>query len=315
MQSLACINSLYRLAHNCAQVDFHHKAFSIIQQAIEFDSAGWGESSEGINKIIDTQNETSKNLIRLLDDYNRLSFSSQITNNREDNTIYMVNLNLDCDDPGCCPELNTWGRTHKIRNVLHTISYDENRFQAYTVTLWRSNPNSGFTDCDLRRNKIIVPHLVESFRLCRRLNFQMQLKVPKRISHAHAICTQQGCLLDIDEIFIDILKTDYPRWDGKYLPDEFIGAFNDNSHYMLKKYFYHWNAVDDKLLICAMLPDRVRVLSNRELQVAYSYSRGRPYKVIAKHLAIAPVTVRNHISNIYRKLDINNKTMLMQLFE
>jgi len=49
-------------------------------------------------------------------------------------------------------------------------------------------------------------------------------------------------------------------------------------------------------------------LTNREMEVLASLSRGRSNKEIAKDLGISEKTVRNHASNIYRKLHIFDRT-------
>ena len=54
-------------------------------------------------------------------------------------------------------------------------------------------------------------------------------------------------------------------------------------------------------------------LSQRQRVVAQYYAHGLNYKAIAEHLHIAPVTVRNHIASIYRKLKIHDKAELATL--
>ena len=52
-------------------------------------------------------------------------------------------------------------------------------------------------------------------------------------------------------------------------------------------------------------------ISSRELQVARAYTRGKTYREIAEELHIAPATVRTHINNIYRKLEVSSKIELL----
>lgn len=54
-------------------------------------------------------------------------------------------------------------------------------------------------------------------------------------------------------------------------------------------------------------------LSPRERSVAQHYANGLSHKAIAEQLSIAPVTVRNHIASIYRKLSVSNKAELANL--
>ena len=51
-------------------------------------------------------------------------------------------------------------------------------------------------------------------------------------------------------------------------------------------------------------------LSPRELQVAQSASTGLGDKEIARQLGISPATVRTHLDNAFKKLGINNRSVL-----
>ncbi len=48
-------------------------------------------------------------------------------------------------------------------------------------------------------------------------------------------------------------------------------------------------------------------LTKRETEVLEQISQGLEYREIATNLFISPATVRKHIENIYRKLQVNNK--------
>ncbi len=48
-------------------------------------------------------------------------------------------------------------------------------------------------------------------------------------------------------------------------------------------------------------------LSKRETEVLEQLSKGLNYQQIAENLFISPSTVRKHIENIYKKLNVHNK--------
>ena len=58
---------------------------------------------------------------------------------------------------------------------------------------------------------------------------------------------------------------------------------------------------------------RLSSLSSREREIAMIYAKGQTSKEIADELCISPTTVRNHVATIYRKLEISNKTELVNL--
>lgn len=54
-------------------------------------------------------------------------------------------------------------------------------------------------------------------------------------------------------------------------------------------------------------------LSNREMEILEQIAQGKNYQEIATALFISPKTVRKHIENIYRKLQVHNKVEAVQL--
>ncbi|MCA0044933.1 AAA family ATPase [Celeribacter litoreus] len=69
--------------------------------------------------------------------------------------------------------------------------------------------------------------------------------------------------------------------------------------------FHTWLAVSAK--------DRWNGLTEREKEIATHYSNGSTYRDIADIIHRSPSTVRNHLTNIFRKLDIGNKLELHRL--
>jgi len=55
-------------------------------------------------------------------------------------------------------------------------------------------------------------------------------------------------------------------------------------------------------------------LTAREQEVALQLIDGNTYKQIAYYLHISPDTVRQHIKNIYRKMQINSRVQLIREF-
>lgn len=49
-------------------------------------------------------------------------------------------------------------------------------------------------------------------------------------------------------------------------------------------------------------------LSKREIEVLLSLKKGYFYKEVGSELHISEQTVKKHLSNIYNKLDVRNKT-------
>lgn len=61
------------------------------------------------------------------------------------------------------------------------------------------------------------------------------------------------------------------------------------------------------------LKDKEQIsLSAREVEVLDQLSKGLTYTVIAEHLFLSPSTVRKHIENIYKKLQVHSKIEAVQ---
>ena len=54
--------------------------------------------------------------------------------------------------------------------------------------------------------------------------------------------------------------------------------------------------------------DKISSLTNRELEVLIQVANGMFNKEIATNLNISERTVKNHISNIFKKIDVSDRT-------
>ena len=54
-------------------------------------------------------------------------------------------------------------------------------------------------------------------------------------------------------------------------------------------------------------------LTNREIEVLEQLATGLPYTSIAENLIVSPSTLRRHIENIYKKLQVHSKTEALAL--
>lgn len=59
---------------------------------------------------------------------------------------------------------------------------------------------------------------------------------------------------------------------------------------------------------------QLQTLSKREKQIAMKIMEGLPNKIIAADLFISERTVKFHCANIYRKLNIRNRTTLIATY-
>lgn len=67
-------------------------------------------------------------------------------------------------------------------------------------------------------------------------------------------------------------------------------------------------ALNKKLLSRDSDKDKIPLLTKRELEVLIQVANGKFNKEIASHLDISERTVKNHISNIFKKIEVNDRT-------
>lgn len=67
-------------------------------------------------------------------------------------------------------------------------------------------------------------------------------------------------------------------------------------------------SLNSKMIERSIDDDKIRNLTNRELEVLKLLSVGMFNKEIAEDLSISERTVKNHVSNIFKKLDVTDRT-------
>ena len=88
-----------------------------------------------------------------------------------------------------------------------------------------------------------------------------------------------------------------------------------DSFQMIKRYFCFSISSPTP---CAEFPqetfNRFNNLSRREWEVLSAFCSGKDYHEVAKALFISDSTVRTHLKNIYRKLEVDNQRTLLRMF-
>lgn len=84
-----------------------------------------------------------------------------------------------------------------------------------------------------------------------------------------------------------------------------IKAVRDGENYIQSSLI---PALNNRLLNRDVDKDKVASLTNRELEVLVQVAKGMFNKEIAMNLNISERTVKNHISNIFKKIDVSDRT-------
>ena len=183
------------------------------------------------------------------------------------------------------------------------------------LSLYKARGQAQFDERDMRAAALITPHLSQAFALNRAVHLEDSTS-PRRVPGGErAVMRADGALLHCGARLAEMIRADYPAWDGVTLPEKLVNEVRRGGvvHFPGCGACVHVSQLGNTLLLTLREITLAGRLSPRELTVAQLFGSGASYKEIARRVALAPATVRNVVQNAYRKLGINNKAQLARL--
>jgi DNA-binding CsgD family transcriptional regulator len=168
--------------------------------------------------------------------------------------------------------------------------------------------NRAFDARDTDRLATAFRHVVCARDINRAHALDIQASPNKK--RALALTSRSGIFESCDKNFLSILRNEWNDLQDTRLPPAAMQAVHDNQAFCGKNVEIEFSMRGDFILCEAKSINLDTTLSARERQVAHYFSLGHSYKEIAKILGISPNTVRVQLASVYRKLEINDKTML-----
>ena len=133
---------------------------------------------------------------------------------------------------------------------------------------------------------------------------------------AVAIFDGLGSLLVVTTPFVELTSelNVHSNLQGEDVPLAWLAAARRGKSIALDSELLHltFSAVADCWMVEARRSSALRQLSGREFEVATRYAQGLSHKEIARHLAIAPNTVRVHLQRIFAKAGVTSKQGLRE---
>jgi DNA-binding CsgD family transcriptional regulator len=173
---------------------------------------------------------------------------------------------------------------------------------------------TGFTPQEQQLCEQLLPHLIESQAINRLLGVARLSSQHRGPHRSLGIVDSDGVLHYQEGEFGVQLRREWPDWQGSQLPAPLCRALlEDNQELFIGRLLVLTRTLEDDLLILRVRP-RLPVddLSARQLLVALQVARGLSHKEVARALAIAPATVRNHIQAIHSRLRVHNSAELVE---
>ncbi|HKT94953.1 MAG TPA: LuxR C-terminal-related transcriptional regulator [Paraburkholderia sp.] len=215
-----------------------------------------------------------------------------------------------CRDPGMSNYLRRYRHMHGL--VIGSRSGEEGLLQV--VSLYGAYEDRPFDETQRKTLEVVFPHLTEALQTSRA--FQMERIRPHggEAVWSLAVCDAAGDFLFVEPGFRDLLRQEWPAAAHRALPGDLArtaGAAGQSS-FQGRAVLFFIEVVSDAMFVRARARVPVDALSRRELEVAKLVTEGLTHKEIARLLAIAPATVRNHLQAIHERAGVHSNAELVQ---
>ena len=221
----------------------------------------------------------------------------------------------DVDDPRIAGDGHAPLRAHLERFALRysiciAVPVDDGRGMTVLI-LVRNAIGDRFADADLAALEAAAPHVAEASAI----NRGMALLRSPRIGLDEMLVAK----IDADGNFIQTTPA-FARlfWAGAdpqttRIDADCLAAIRRGKSWLLPGGRHGLHALPEApgWLLRLHPASRIDRLSLREREIAGHFADGGNYKAIAQRVGLAPATVRNHLRNVYAKLEIQNRVELI----
>lgn len=307
--------SLYRAAHETPLAEFQEAAVRLLKTIVRFDGCKWGAST------IDEQGVLFQSVHYHEDDPSAAKVYNEVRH--EDRAAFWA-----IDHRGATGNFHFPSFFDRRSGIAdYTIRFrhsnalitglpspgDERLLKS--VSLYRSNPASAFSEQDRFATERLVPHLDEALTIARLLAATRLCANADR-QWAIAICDPSGLLLFVDPQFEALVQAEWSPGPLRRLPDAAQAAlFRGDEGAQYTGRTLTMRCVRDAGLLFVKARARVPAdgLSRREFSIAQIIAKGYTHKEVARLLQLSPATIRNHIQTIHQRLGVATNAELVAI--
>lgn len=309
---------LYRLARYAPPDDFQQWAIEKIQPALDFDSAIWatGVVYPGAGVAVHTQ-FLYQQPPEMMENWARINRNDELAFQAFRQQGITLNTAI-CGSEWqqhLTPETKAHVERYGMAHALTTIIAEPVSGLWAGISLYRANLHRPFSE-ELRELKqALMPHLAEAWDVSRFLRIRANQAAYEESGRRQAICDGRGVLYNATPGFSELLRAEWPEWQGPQLPLPLLECIAGKSprRHVGQRAVISFQAVDNMELAIARDVSPIDCLTPREHEVAALFAKGANYQEIADSLCVSPATVRNHLSHIYTKLGVSNKMEMAQV--
>jgi DNA-binding CsgD family transcriptional regulator len=179
------------------------------------------------------------------------------------------------------------------------------------IVLYRTEFSRPFSEPEQLLVQSLVPQLADTWRINRLLSVQGDRRSTAQPNESLALCDRKGLLHAAGRHFVPMIQAEWRDWRGPFIPAGLLE--NRSTAFPGTKIVVTAAPINDMWLLTARRKSHADRLTARERDIARHFGRGLDYREVAQELRISPATARNHLKNIYDKLEINSKVELAGL--
>ena len=303
---------LNRASRRLTPPEFAPWVFRELERAIAFDSAMWARGAlvDGLPQThahhLDRQPEA------LLAEY----FARAVW--RDDLLLHDTlgapgrAIRLDRLDRRATPRLLEFTHRNGQAQAMAILRVDAAPQVLEGLSLYRRDETRPFDDRDANLLELLAPHVFDAWRE----NGLQQHDASHAREFRIAVLAPNSVLTLVQDGFAELLVTEWPEWQGPSLPAplQAEAARAEPSWWQGERLAAQLQPLPDGCRLLRLRPRHaIDALAPRKREVALLFAAGATQSEVATRLNLSPSTVNNYLLEVYRALDIANKSELALL--
>ncbi|WP_027797134.1 helix-turn-helix transcriptional regulator [Paraburkholderia acidipaludis] len=307
--------SLHAAAREVPFEVFQEHALNLLRQILPFDAARWGMARHDARGAEFHAPYLYNDSSETLKDYDEVR--------EDDHAAHWCLANLDTALNFHLPDLYVQNRTPGLLDYVHRYRHIQALIigrrcgeagMRQAISLYRAYEDKPFAEAQRRMLEVVFPHLAEALQTS--MAFHVERIRPRggEIVWSLAICDTAGEFRFVEPGFCDLLREEWPNLAQRSLPRQLAGLIGGarKARFQGRAALFVIEVVHGTVFVRARVRVPVDALSPRELEVARLAVAGLTHKEIAKVLALAPATVRNHLQAIHERAGVHTNAELVQ---
>ena len=199
-----------------------------------------------------------------------------------------------------------------IEGILSTLQMESHTSLYHVVSFYRNKFSPPFNNQDKILKQHLMPHIIEAMKanLFIHISQHTDNKNNKQ-AWVNAVYDHLGGVIQADKHFSVLLSQAFPEWQGPTLPFE-LEEQNMGKTITKKGLLINAKRQGDIIYIRLQVANEspLNKLTPQEINIARLLQKGLTNKDIAKNLELSPATIKNHLSNITKKLNVSRRSQV-----